>query len=104
MMWRLIDPQHPAYDAALAAQYGSALEEFYQQIDQVLGEVMPRVDEHTTLLVLSDHGFAPYHRSFNLNTWLLNNGYITLKSQPDPIKASPSPRWTGAARALTAWG
>ena len=79
MMWRLTDPQSPAYDAALAAQYGSSLEEFYQQIDQVLGEVMPKVDDNTTLLVLSDHGFAPYRRSFNLNTWLLNNGYIARK-------------------------
>ena len=41
---------------------------------------MARLDDHTTLLVLSDHGFAPYNRSFNLNTWLANNGYITLKS------------------------
>src|ERR1700691_5357112 len=40
---------------------------------------MPKVDEKTTLLVLSDHGFAPYRHSFNLNTWLLNNGYITRK-------------------------
>lgn len=79
MLWRLTDPQHPGYDAAVAAQYGTALEEFYEQIDQVLGEVLPKVDENTTLLVLSDHGFAPYRHSFNLNTWLLNNGYITLK-------------------------
>jgi len=79
MLWRLTDPQSPAYDAALAAQYGTALEEFYEQIDQVLGEVMPEVDQNTTLLVLSDHGFAPYRHSFNLNTWLLNNGYITRK-------------------------
>ncbi len=79
MLWRLTDPQSPAYDAALAAQFGSSLEEFYQQIDQVLGEVMPKVDDNTTLLVLSDHGFAPYRRSFNLNTWLLNNGYIARK-------------------------
>ena len=79
MMWRLTDPLSPAYDTALAAQYGSSLEEFYEQIDQVLGEVMPRVDENTTLLVLSDHGFAPYRHSFNLNTWLLNNGYIARK-------------------------
>jgi predicted AlkP superfamily phosphohydrolase/phosphomutase len=79
MMWRLTDPQSPAYDAALAAQYGSSIEEFYEQIDQVLGEVLPKVDENTTLLVLSDHGFAPYRHSFNLNTWLLNNGYIARK-------------------------
>jgi predicted AlkP superfamily phosphohydrolase/phosphomutase len=43
--------------------------------------VLPRLDDHTTLLVLSDHGFAPYYRSFNLNTWLLNNGYIKLKKE-----------------------
>jgi predicted AlkP superfamily phosphohydrolase/phosphomutase len=76
MLWRLTDPQSPLYDAAAAAQNGGALEEFYEQIDQVLGEIMPTLDENTTLLVLSDHGFAPYHRSFNLNTWLWNNGYI----------------------------
>ena len=79
MMWRLMDPHHPAYDPNLAAQYGSPLEGFYQQIDRVLGEVLPRLDANTTLLVLSDHGFAPFYRSFNLNTWLLDNGYIALK-------------------------
>ena len=79
MMWRLTDPQHPAYDAALAAQYGTALEDFYIQIDQVLGEILAHVDDHTTLLVLSDHGFAPYRHSFNLNTWLWKNGYIVRK-------------------------
>ena len=89
MLWRLIDPEHPAYDATLASQYGSVLQDFYQQMDQVLGEVLPKLDEHTTLLVLSDHGFAPYRRSFNLNTWLLNNGYITLKSDANPDNNEP---------------
>jgi predicted AlkP superfamily phosphohydrolase/phosphomutase len=89
MFWRLLDPQHPAYQAALAAQYGSALPDFYQQIDQVLGEVLQRLDHRTTLLVLSDHGFAPYNRSFNLNTWLLNQGYISLKSAPAPDPNQP---------------
>jgi predicted AlkP superfamily phosphohydrolase/phosphomutase len=79
MLWRLTDPKNPTYDAASAVQYGGALEEFYEQIDQVLGEILPTLDESTTLLVLSDHGFAPYRRSFNLNTWLLNNGYIVRK-------------------------
>ncbi|MGA3090694.1 MAG: alkaline phosphatase family protein [Terriglobales bacterium] len=89
MMWRLMDPEHPAYDAALAAQYGTSLEQFYQQIDQVLGEVMPKVDDNTTLLVLSDHGFAPYRHSFNLNTWLLDNGYVTRKQGASGDSAEP---------------
>ena len=89
MFWRLIDPKHPEYDATLAAQNGSAIADFYEQMDQVLGEVLPRVDDRTTLLVLSDHGFAPYYRSFNLNTWLLNNGYIKLKDGASAESSEP---------------
>jgi predicted AlkP superfamily phosphohydrolase/phosphomutase len=89
MLWRLTDPENPAYDATLASQYGTALQEFYQQMDQVLGAILPTLDKDTTLLVLSDHGFAPYRRSFNLNTWLLNNGYITLKNVANPDDNQP---------------
>jgi predicted AlkP superfamily phosphohydrolase/phosphomutase len=31
------------------------------------------------LFVLSDHGFASFERGVNLNTWLLENGYLALK-------------------------
>ena len=89
MFWRLMDPKHPEYDATLAAQNGSAIEDFYEQMDQVLGEVLPRLDDHTTLLVLSDHGFAPYYRSFNLNTWLLDNGYVKLKNDASRNSSEP---------------
>jgi predicted AlkP superfamily phosphohydrolase/phosphomutase len=94
MFWRLIDPHHPEYDAGLAAQYGSALPEFYQQIDQVLGEVMQRMDDHTTLLVLSDHGFAPYNRSFNLNTWLASHGYAALRPNGNPDEPFGNVDWS----------
>ena len=94
MFWRLIDRKHPQYDAARAAEYGTALPEFYQQIDQVLGEVMARLDDQTTLLVLSDHGFAPYYRSFNLNTWLVNNGYITLSGESSSNEAFANVDWS----------
>ena len=83
MFWRYTDPKHPEYTTAGAADYGQVLTDFYQQMDQVLGKVMARLDGDTTLLVLSDHGFAPYYRSFNLNTWLLNNGYISLQTGAD---------------------
>jgi predicted AlkP superfamily phosphohydrolase/phosphomutase len=89
MFWRLLDPHHPAYNAELAAQYASAIPDFYRQIDEVLGEVLPKLDSHTTLLVLSDHGFAPYSRSFNLNTWLQKNGYISLKTDMPADDTNP---------------
>jgi len=59
MMWRHTDPQHPGYDAALARST-EMRSKVLSAIDQVLGEVLPKLDQNTTLLVLSDHGFAPY--------------------------------------------
>jgi predicted AlkP superfamily phosphohydrolase/phosphomutase len=89
MFWRLMDARHPEYDETLAHQNSSAIADFYQQMDQVLGEVLPHLDDRTTLLVLSDHGFAPYYRSFNLNTWLLNQGYIKLKNGDSSDSSEP---------------
>jgi predicted AlkP superfamily phosphohydrolase/phosphomutase len=96
MFWRLMDPKHPEYDAGAAEKHGSTIEDFYIQIDQVLSEVLPKLDDQTTLLVLSDHGFGPYSRSFNLDTWLLNNGYITLKSgvAADPNEPFSNVDWS----------
>ncbi|MBI2822790.1 MAG: alkaline phosphatase family protein, partial [Acidobacteria bacterium] len=84
MFWRAIDPDSPAYTAEINRQYGGVLEQFYEEMDQVVGQAMSALDADTTLLVLSDHGFGPYRRSFNLNTWLLHNGYIILKEGAAP--------------------
>ena len=79
MLWRAMDERHPAYETQLAANYGRVLEELYQEMDRVVGKVLAKLDPHATLLVVSDHGFAPYYRSLNLNAWLLENGYLALE-------------------------
>jgi predicted AlkP superfamily phosphohydrolase/phosphomutase len=76
MFWRTMDPNHPAYDAALAKKYGSVMGDCYRVSDKLVGQAMEACDDSTTLIVLSDHGFAPYYRSFNLNSWLAENGYL----------------------------
>lgn len=78
MFWRLMDPRHPAYDPRLAAEYGDTVEKIYIEMDKLLEKTLRKVDERTVLIVLSDHGFVSYYRSFHLNTWLRNNGYLVL--------------------------
>lgn len=78
MLWWLIDPKHPLYQEKLAAKYGHVLYDIYEQMDPVLEKAMQKMDENTTLIVMSDHGFAPYYRAFNLNKWLKDNGYVVL--------------------------
>jgi predicted AlkP superfamily phosphohydrolase/phosphomutase len=78
MFWRLLDTAHPAYDAALAAQYGGVVEAIYTEMDRIVGATMDKMGRDTTLMVMSDHGFNPFRRGFNLNTWLQEAGYHTL--------------------------
>ena len=81
MMWRLIDPTHPMYDRALAATYGDAIERVYRKCDDFVGEVMARVGPDTPIMVVSDHGFHSFRQSVNLNTWLVEQGFMTLHGQ-----------------------
>jgi predicted AlkP superfamily phosphohydrolase/phosphomutase len=81
VFWRLMDPQHPAYNAALAAQWGDALLRAYQLMDAIVGDAIRAADaHHAALIVLSDHGFASFRKAVNYNTWLVINGYLALKS------------------------
>jgi predicted AlkP superfamily phosphohydrolase/phosphomutase len=53
-------------------------------MDEIVGRVMAGMPEGTRLFVLSDHGFAPWRRTMNYNTWLAREGYLTLKGEgPD---------------------
>jgi predicted AlkP superfamily phosphohydrolase/phosphomutase len=77
MMWRHIEPGHPARDEALAARFAGSIEDAYVQMDRALGRVRERIGAPTPILVLSDHGFAPFVRNVNLNQWLHEQGYLT---------------------------
>jgi predicted AlkP superfamily phosphohydrolase/phosphomutase len=81
MMWRLIDPQHPMYDAELARVHGGAIESIYRRADEFVGEVLKHLDPGTTVMIVSDHGFHPFRWSVNLNTWLVERGYMYLQGQ-----------------------
>ncbi len=51
----------------------------YMHADAIIGEVINRLDSEDTLLVVSDHGFARVRRSFSMNKWLMEKGYLILK-------------------------
>jgi len=86
MFWRLIDPEHPMYNRRLAAQYGDAIDRVYMRADTLVGRFLEKARARdATLLVLSDHGFSSFRKAVNINTWLVRNGYMTLKGT-DPVR------------------
>lgn len=70
VMWRLMDPAHPAHDRTAAAKFGDAVEHIYRRADDLVGEIMKHADADTTILVLSAYGEHGVTQTFDLNRWL----------------------------------
>ena len=81
MMWRLMDPKHPMYDAAIAQQHGDAIERIYRRADTFIAEVLEHLEPGTQLMIVSDHGFHSWRKAVNLNTWLVQQGYMVIQGQ-----------------------
>ncbi|HLK33653.1 MAG TPA: alkaline phosphatase family protein, partial [Terriglobales bacterium] len=80
MFWRYLEDSHPAQQQhPLQSRHAKVIEELYQRVDRVVGRVMEHLDKDSLLLVISDHGFQNFARGLNLNSWLLQNGYLALK-------------------------
>ena len=86
MYYRAIDMQHPLYSPELGQKYGHTLQKIYSEMDSILGDVLNQFDvndSHNTLIVMSDHGFVSFRRQVNLNNWLFENDFLSLKRRKD---------------------
>ncbi len=79
MFLRYLDPTHPALKTGQAKMSGQVIEDLYVRMDGLVGRVLKTLDERSVLIVMSDHGFKSFRRGINLNTWLYQQGYLTLK-------------------------
>jgi predicted AlkP superfamily phosphohydrolase/phosphomutase len=84
MLWRFRDREHPGYEADLAGDFSTLIEEHYARCDKLLTPVLDKIDESTLLIVVSDHGFNTFRRAFDTNTWLWQNGLLTLRNSKKP--------------------
>jgi predicted AlkP superfamily phosphohydrolase/phosphomutase len=79
MMWRARDPGHPAYDRARDEPYAHVIDDLYIAFDRIVGQTLQAAGAQTTVVVMSDHGFTSWRRSFNLNGWLRDQGYLAVR-------------------------
>lgn len=82
MFTRFMDDGHPAMrEDDRASQYCDVIPDTYAKMDVMVGKVLEQVDINdpkNLVIVLSDHGFQTFRRGVNVNSWLLQNGYLKL--------------------------
>jgi predicted AlkP superfamily phosphohydrolase/phosphomutase len=81
-MWKYMSPQHPLHDPAKFAKYGDAILHYFQYVDHALGDIVASLDDDTVLMLMSDHGFGPFHKFIHVNNWLRQQGWLQLKKSP----------------------
>ena len=78
MFYRGLDTEHPLYPET-TEEARQAIHWIYTEADRILGETMNRMGPNDRLMVVSDHGFAPFRRAVHLNRYLANAGYLVFK-------------------------
>ena len=81
--WRNMDHDHPMHTDE-SETFEQRIETMYLECDRALGFALETVGPETLVIAMSDHGFAPYRRSFHLNRWLYDNGYLALQPGVSP--------------------
>ncbi len=64
-------------------EYAEEFMEFYRTLDEYIGELRELLDDSTTLLVASDHGFTELEYEVNCNHWLAKKGWLSYDTD-DP--------------------
>jgi predicted AlkP superfamily phosphohydrolase/phosphomutase len=81
--WKFFDPEHPKHEPG--SPYQNAIKDYYRYLDQEVGEILDMLDEDTVVLVVSDHGAKHMEGGICINEWLRQEGYLTLKEEPQGI-------------------
>jgi predicted AlkP superfamily phosphohydrolase/phosphomutase len=79
-MWRYMDTGHPQHEPGNPFQ--DAILRVFQRADAAIGALLDRLDDETTVIVMSDHGFGPLHGVVNLNMLLWQAGLLHFKRTP----------------------
>ena len=80
-LWRFLDASNPLYDARDVQTHGNPLLTYFQKVDEMVGEMVSHLDENTTLIIMSDHGQASLRKFVNLNLFLLDEGFMSIKNE-----------------------
>ncbi len=98
--WQDADPAHPDYRAGNPHEH--VIPDYYRALDARIGRLLDQTGPDTAVLVVSDHGAQALHGGFAINQWLVERGYLVLKSPP----SAPVPLTAGLVDwpRTRAWG
>lgn len=82
--WKYFDETHRKYERH--HQLNLAMKNYYEMLDEKIGELLSMLDDNTIVVVVSDHGAKKMDGGICINEWLINQGYLKLNEVPVGMK------------------
>lgn len=79
-LWHIIDEAHPRHNKDEARKYRDRVYDYFKRVDEIVGRLIELAGDDPLVLIASDHGFGPVHKYCSLNIWLLQQGFLKLKT------------------------
>lgn len=74
------DRNHKEFADDISAEFKSVVYELFKKLDNHIGDILKAIDSDTTLFIISDFGVTFAERFVDINAWLMQNGFLKLKS------------------------
>jgi len=98
--WAHMSKEHPKHEPG--NRFEHAIRDFYRYCDKEVGEILELLPKDTAVLVVSDHGARDLTGGICFNEWLIDHGYLVLKSYPS--KPTPIAQCDIDWEKTRAWG
>ena len=79
-LWHYLEPDHAWRNDREDKEW--IVREYFQKVDESIGQLLQHADEETLVIILSDHGMGRANNFIVLNNWLLDSGLLCLKRDP----------------------
>ncbi len=85
LCWRFVDPR---YAYTVTSPWEQRVRErcldYFRELDDILAQIVRLAGPEATVVLASDHGFGPQVRTFFVNTWLEQHGYLAWADGEGP--------------------
>ncbi len=80
--WKFFDARHRKY--VRGNRYENVIADYYALIDREIGKILSIADD-AVVLIVSDHGAKAMRGAISINEWLIQQGYLSLRSRPGKV-------------------
>jgi predicted AlkP superfamily phosphohydrolase/phosphomutase len=87
LFWKYLSEESKFYHSKNGPKIREEIRECYKMVDDMFGALLDKIDDDTTLFVMSDHGFGYTYKWINVNRWLKDLGLLSLQSKESFKKA-----------------